>query len=88
MSPTIGTTSSKSTESTPDTAIPGSIGSPVKRLQLREMTGVPWLVGNRIEKVDSKQQALRMIRQRISVLVEGREGVVEIPDSMIKAIEY
>ena len=70
------------------TATVASTGQQPKILYLREITGVNWLQGNRIECRDSLNRPITMTRQRVSVLVEGPGGVVEIPDAMIRAIGY
>lgn len=89
MSQTIGSSSASKPAPTPSTATQGNTGREVKVLRIRELTGVSWLLGTRLEA--GKEMAppdLRMIRQRISVVLECSKGAVEIPDAMIKSIEY
>lgn len=88
MSQTTGTNSDVARAPKRSTATPDNTERLIKTVFLKELTGVPWLVGNRIEGKDSTQQPLRMTRSRVSVIVEGPQGVVEVPDAMIRAILY
>ena len=88
MSQTTGSGSEKPAVQKPSTDTGGNTGRPVKALRLVALPGVSWLLGDRIEGLDSKRQPLKMTRLRISVLIEGPQGVCEIPDGMIRAIEY
>ncbi len=88
MSQMTTTNSSKPNGPQSSTGTQGSTGRAVKSLRLRELSGVPWLLGVLIEGKDSLQRPLTMTRQRMSVLIEGQLGACEIPDAMIKSIEY
>ena len=70
------------------TAQDSSTGKRISTLYLREILGVPWLQGMKLEGKDSSQRPITMTRQRVSVLIEGDKGAAEVPDAMIKAIEY
>lgn len=88
MQATTGTASSSKPAPSQSTDTLGNTGRAVKVLRVRELLGVPWIMGVTIDGKDSTQRPMRMTRLRVSVLIEGQAGSCEVPDAMIKSIEY